>query len=473
MIPQMPELDRAWALLGRNRFAEARDAAAAILRQHPRNVSALACHAMANWQAEGDISASLEEMRRATLMAPDVAGIRHNYATLLMSAGRIEAATAQFREALRIRPDDTMAFQSLTQNEKLGEDDDIVRRMLALYEGNALEPVRREYLAFGLAKVFDDLGEPARAFAYAAEANRLGARPFDLAGEEANLVELRELAGLDAFRRARDSGNPTRAPVFIVGMPRSGTTLVEAILGRHPQVLALGESAQIIETEWAAARRGHVPMARLGRHELALSLDRDWLAARAEAMVQRWLMRARTPVAVVTDKMPENALRLGLVARLFPHARVVYVRRHPLDTGVSNFFQRFSREQGFSSRLDWIGRRTRQTADSMASWKQALDLPILDISYERLVAEPAAEARRLADFAGLAWTDAMLAPESGSRAVLTASVVQVRRPINAGSVHRWKRYERWLGPMIEAMGGMDWVEAETAAASREGGQPLE
>src|SRR6185503_9565893 len=117
------------------------------------------------------------------------------------------------------------------------------------------------------------------------------------------------------------------------------------------------------------------------------------------------------PFKVVTDKLPENAVRLGLIRRLFPKARVVHVRRHPLDTGVSNFFQRFSVGQGFSTRLDWIGVRTRQVADSMAIWKQALDMPVLDVWYEHLVADPEVQSRRLVEFAGLEWTDACLAPE--------------------------------------------------------------
>jgi hypothetical protein len=144
---------------------------------------------------------------------------------------------------------------------------------------------------------------------------------------------------------------------------------------------------------------------------------------------------------------------------------VIHVRRHPIDAGVSNFFQRFSAGQGFSTRLDWIGARTRQIADSMQIWKTALDLPILDVSYERLVADPETEARRLVAFAGLDWDPACLEPERTQRSVLTASQWQVRQPIYRGSVDRWRRYEPWLGPMIEAMGGFAWIDREVAASS--------
>ena len=234
---------------------------------------------------------------------------------------------------------------------------------------------------------------------YAIEANRLGARPFEAAREAAAVEELRELAGLDAFRRSRGSGHPTEAPVFIVGMPRSGTTLVEAILARHPDVLALGESEEFRQIEAAGYARRNPAQRNVGRQAMMLDLDRDWLAAQAEAALKRFVAsRARAPFRVVTDKLPENAVRLGLIARLFPKARVVHVRRHPLDTGVSNFFQRFSAGQGFSTRLDWIGTRTRQIADSMDIWKRALDVRILDVGYENLVADPEAQSRRMLRF---------------------------------------------------------------------------
>ena len=465
MTVVLNELEVAWALLGQQRFEEAKRQASSILQRFPQNVSALACHAMANWKAGGDIDRSVVEMQRAAALAPEVASIRHNLATLLASRGDSDEATAQFREALRIKPDDTVAFYGLTQNFKFREDGRLVNAMVALHADPKLDPAQREFLAFGLAKVFDDLGVPYKAMTYAMEANKLGARPFDIAGEGAALDELRDLARLDAFRGARDSGHPTRAPLFIVGMPRSGTTLVESILSRHPDVVAQGETGEVGGIEEMAYARLGAGARGLNRHELMLQLDRDWLAAQAEAMMKRAATRFSSPFKIITDKMPENAVRLGLIKRLFPHARIVHVRRHPLDVGVSNFFQRFSAGQGYSNRLDWIGVRTRQVADSMAIWKQALDLEILDVSYEKLVTDTESEARRLVAFAGLEWTAACLEPQRTSRSVLTASQWQVRQPIYRGSMARWARYEPWLGPMIEAMGGAGWIDGEVAAIS--------
>jgi tetratricopeptide (TPR) repeat protein len=452
-------------LLGQQRYDDAARQAQAILARFPDNVSALACHAMAQWKNGAPIEDSIAQMQRAVALAPLVASLRHNLATLLASRGDFEFAAEQFRDALRIKPDDTMAFYGLTQNFRFNQSEPLIDDMIALHRRPDLPDRASEFLAFGLAKVFDDLGVPERAMAYALEANRLGARPWDIAGEAAQFEQLEELARLDAFRRARPSGHPSRAPLFIVGMPRSGTTLVEAILSRHPEVLTHGEASGLPVVEERALRRLTPSHRRIGRHELILGLDRDWLTARAEEVLQRAMAGATPKPSIVTDKLPENAVRLGLVARLFPNARVVHVRRHPLDVGVSNFFQRFSHGQGYSTRLEWTGIRTRQIAESMAIWKRAVDLPILDLSYERLVEDPEGQVRRLLDFAGLEWTPDVLEPRRTARAVLTASQWQVRQPIYRGSVARWKRYERWLGPMLEAMGGFAWIDREVAASS--------
>ncbi len=451
--PRPPQPEAAWALLQQERFGEAAQLAARIIAAEPRNVSAIACRAMAIWRGQGDDAEAIAGMRRAIDLAPAESSLRHNLGILLTSSGDVGGAAQQYLEALRLKPDDTMAFWGYTLNHRFTEPNELVRAMVDLHADPGLDARRREFLAFGLAKAFDDLARPEEAIGYAIEANRLGTRPWDADAEDRALAQRAALADGDAYRRARSSRHPTRAPLFIVGMPRSGTTLLETILSRHPEVLALGESQQLpLALTEAWARGGSGPS----------RLTRDWLASRAEAMVRAWSAPGRRGFSVVTDKQPDNALQLALLSQLLPRARVIHMRRHPLDTGVSNFFQRFGIGQGFSTRLDWIGRRTRQVADSMAIWKRALDLEILEVSYERLVADPETEVRRVAGFAGLAWVDDFLSPEQSQRSVKTASQWQVRQPINRGSVGRWRRYEPWLGSMIEAMGGFEWIDSYMA-----------
>ncbi len=448
-------IEQAWRHMQQDQPEQALVLAERVLAAEPQNVSAIACRAMAQWGVLGENAQSLADMRRAVELAPDVSALRHNFGKVLTEAGRVDEAAAHFRAALALNPRDALAFWGLTQNSRM-RDADLVGAMEALHGDATVAGLEREFLAYGLAKAFDDLGEPEKAMAYATEGNRLIGRPWNPAGGDARLAELRQLADADAFRSYKKSGHPTRAPLFIVGMPRSGTTLIETILARHKDVLALGESRQIALAHDAADR-----FRVAGQIDVSARLGRDWLKARAEILVRDWTKR-RSGFAVVTDKMPDNAFALGLIWQLFPRARVIYARRHPLDVGVSNYMIRFANGHGFTTRLDWIGVRSRHLAETMDVWKRALDLPILDVHYERLVAEPEAEIRRMVDFAGLDWTDDFLTPEQATRSVGTASQWQVRQPIYTSSVARWKRYEPWLGPMIEAMGGQAWIDAQTA-----------
>lgn len=448
-------IEDAWRQLQQDRPNEALQLIAKVLAVDPANVSALACRAMAQWEVMGDNPQSIADMAKAVETAPDVSALRHNFGNLLSQSGRVEEAAAQYREALRLKSDDAMAFWGLAQNSRMSEGP-LVDAMERLYRDPAVPASTREFLAYGLAKVFDDIGVPEKAITYAMEGNRLIGRPWSPALMEATVAELRKRADADAFRKAKRSGHPSRAPVFIVGMPRSGTTLIETILSRHPAVLPLGESKQIARASAEAAR-----FTAPGAIDFGERLGRDWLKAQAETIARGWARRSSS-FSLVTDKMPDNALALGLIGQLFPNARIIYARRHPLDVGVSAFLMRFSQAHGFTTRLDWIGLRSRYLAEMMEIWRRATDLPILDVHYERLVSDPEPEIRRLVAFVGLDWTDDFLTPEQSERSVRTASQWQVRQPIYQTSVARWKRYEPWLGPMIEAMGGFGWIEAQTA-----------
>src|SRR5262249_2412495 len=157
-------------------------------------------------------------------------------------------------------------------------------------------------------------------------------------------------------------------------------------------------------------------------------------------LVRSW-MTQRKSFALVTDKLPDNVLMVGLIKQLFPNARIIHARRHPLDVGVSNFLTLFAQPAPYVSRLDWLGYRIRMVERLVELWPRAVDLPILNVSYEALVANPELEIRRIVEFAGLDWRDEFLTPEQSRRNVQTASEWQVRQPIYRSSVARWHRYE--------------------------------
>ncbi|MEP7240960.1 MAG: sulfotransferase [Devosia sp.] len=444
-------IDEAWRLLQQNRFPDAIAVLSPVLSHDPENVSAMACVAMASFMSGRDPEGAMKTMERAIALAPEVAILRFNYGMLLAWAGRLEDAAQQFRTALSLRPDDIDAFLQLSLYRRLDGEIELVRAMEAVFERSTIASNDRQRLAFGLAKAFDDLNVPEKAMSYATTGNELTGARWSPRAAEAILVRLRASVAAGEVPHRRASGHPTRAPLFIVGMPRSGTTLIETILSRHPSVRSLGESAQIPDALRAAGGSAYQDASLLGP-------SRDWLKARAELMMRSW---GDGRAAIVTDKLPDNAFAIGAISQLFPNARFIHVRRHPLDNGISNYFTHFEQGHEFTTRLDWIGSRARQVAEVMELWTRVLPSAILDVHYERLVAEPEIEIRRITDFAGLSWTDDFLTHERSSRSAETASKWQVRQPMYKTSVARWRRYEPWLGPMIEAMGGFEWIDAQT------------
>ncbi|WP_137151191.1 sulfotransferase [Devosia sp. FKR38] len=448
----------AWQLLGARRFEESARQARRALASNPDNASALACAGMAEWELGHSVAHCIALLQRAVDLAPEVGPHRHNLGTLQASMGDMAGAYASFAAALRIRGDDTLAFYAMAQNHRFTEPEPVIDDMLALYGSGMLSRTALEFLCFGLAKVYADMGNRARAMHFCIEANWLADRPYDRMRERRRVQALLDIARAHRLPLTTQPVDGP-APVFIVGMPRSGTTLAEAILARHPAVLALGESPLMGQVEHELTG---------GDSSRLTSLDAGQLSARAQQAMRTMASGATGATRVVVDKTPDNAFRIGLIAALFPNARIIHMRRHPLDCGLSNLFTRFTAGQGFAFRQVDLGERIRQTADVMAAWKASVPLPMLDLSYESLVADPEAQSRRLIDFVGLDWNDACLTPELDQRQIHTASQWQVRQKINTASVGRFVGYREWLSAMIEAMGGEAWVESETQDQLRAG-----
>lgn len=450
--------EAAWQFLAAGQFADASKLAHSILAREPENVAALSCAAMADWELGRPVNEAISALQRAVDLAPNNSALWHNLATLHASTGDMAAACAGFEAALAINPSDTKALFSLVHNRRTQPDDPHLQDMLALYSSGALDRADLEFLCFALAKVYSDLGNPSRAMHFCIEANWLAGRPWDRQGERMRLNAIRAVAERGEFARGK-SGFPGPAPVFILGMPRSGTTLVEAMLSRHPLVHALGETTHIFDLDQRLTGQnpGRLP-----------GLDRDRARAAAEATFKTMRLNCPSTARILTDKTPENAFRVGLIAKLFPNARIIHVRRNPLDCGLSNLMTRFTAGQGFSFRQADLGERIRQTAEVMSIWRRLQLLPILDVSYDLLVADPEAQARRLIDFVGLDWDTSCLTPEQASGHVRTASQFQVRQKIHSDSVGRHLAYREWLGPLINALGGQDWIDAEIADQQRAG-----
>ena len=465
----MQDIAEAWARYARGDLWGAAALSRRLLSAAPNDAAALTCHAVSTWALDGNAEACLVQLRQAVELVPAESWIRHNLGTVLAALGRLDDARSSYLKALELKPDDTQAFYGLTQISKFTTETDLVRQMLERYSSGDLEQRDEEYLCFALAKVYDALGRYQRAIHFCIEGNWLANRQYDVEGPRADLAELREMVAAGAFAGITPASATTSArPVFIVGMPRSGTTLMETILSRHPAVHAGGEMQHMAEVEsallaWARQQQGY----RGGPHRMLAGVPKEFLSRNAAAVVSRVEAAAgERSFSVFTDKLPDNALRLGLISLVFPDARVIHMRRHPLDCCVSILFLHFMRGAGYAFRQSTLGERYRQVAETMELWKAALRLPILDVSYESLVASPEPEIRRVLDFAGLPWDEACLHPERAARAIATANQRQVRQPINGDSVGRWRRYEEWLQPLIKSLGGFEWIEAQQQAGPR-------
>ncbi|VAX41677.1 hypothetical protein MNBD_PLANCTO03-964, partial [hydrothermal vent metagenome] len=300
-------------------------------------------------------------------------------------------------------------------------------------------------LCFAAARLLDAEDDTNSAFRAYTQGNAISPKlykPEDKAQFVDQLIELFSAEALASLPRATNSSN---RPIFIVGMPRSGTTLVEQILAAHPDVYAAGE-LQELRRIWKdlVATRGNGSVAALS------SITQVDINAAADRYL-KYLDTLDTATPHITDKMPHNFEQLGLINLLFPDARVIHCSRNPLDTCLSCYTIQLSLAHTYSNDLTLLGHAYAQYHRLMAHWRTALDVPMLEVVYEDVVAETETLARRIVEFVGLPWHDDCLRFYEAKRTIVTASVDQVRQPIYTSSVNRWKRYDRYLDPLRQSL----------------------
>jgi hypothetical protein len=309
---------------------------------------------------------------------------------------------------------------------------------------------------FALAGTFDKLAEYDQAFTHLAEANELSKKVIGYKPEAfTRQIDLTiKVFGGPLFRRTRGMGLESDLPLFVVGMPRSGTTLTETVLGSHPRVFPGGELPFVP----MIVRR----MPRVLKMQKPYPVCMGRFARRtAEHAARFYLKNARglegakdNSFSRVVDKLPHNFQHLGLIGIILPGARIIHVRRDPRDIAVSNYFQNFKAKRGgmgYAFDLEHIGRQIADYLRVMKHWRERPEVPFMEMRYEDLVHDPESTARAMLDHAGLHFDPAVLEPHKTERAVKTASVWQVRQPIYKTSAKRWQRYESHLGPLFAAL----------------------
>jgi len=365
--------------------------------------------------------------------------------------GRFEQARTCYREAVRLDPDYALAIAGLIDLVHGELPDDVERVVHRVLNAGAADEEGKTLVHYALGRFHDRAGDPDRAFVHANAANesrkaRFGG--FDAAAHSDLFNRMRLVFDAEFFAAHQGWGRSGSSPVFIVGMPRSGTTLAEQILASHPDVSAVGEldhyalSAQDLPE--LLDKTKPYP-------ECVLDLSREEVDLLARAYL-KGLTEAATPARLVANKLPFNFMRLGLIALLFPDAKVVHCTRDPMDTCLSIYLQNFAVQQRWATDLGDLGCYYRCYRQLMAHWRKCLPLPIFDLTHEDLVADPEERIAALLDFLGLDWDDRCLRFHENPRPVATPSVWQVRQPIYGSSAGRWLRYERHLKPLREAIG---------------------
>jgi tetratricopeptide (TPR) repeat protein len=392
---------------------------------------------------------------QALALQPDNAALHNNLAEAYLELGDRDLAEAHWRRALASHPGFVAPLLQLAAHGMYGARDPSVEQLRARLTDPRLSPEPASQLHFVLGSLLDRAGAIDEAFEHYRQGNALRRALFQKAGAE---FDARECArrvdrvigvfSADYFARQQGVGLDTEVPVFIVGMQRSGSTLVQQILAQHSQVHAAGELKDVwrLVTE-LPARLGTAD----GYPECLVNADPARLREIAEAHLARLTAWGGSAVRMI-DKMLDNFLYLGLIATLFPRARVIHCRRNPVDTCVSCYLQYF-KGLSFAWDLDDLGRYYREYHRLMAYWRTVLPLRMLDVVYEELVVEPEAVSRQLIDFCGLQWEDSCLRHYESRRPVQTMSKLQVRQPIYTSSIGRWQRYAAHLGPLLEALGG--------------------
>lgn len=399
-----------------------------------------------NSLALSDVEQAIRRGRKAVRLGPQHTPARLSLAESLEAGGRFKQAKFQYLSVLEREPAQFTALSRLLALKGTHIDDRHVRKAHACLQAKALPEADQAQLHLALARFYDQQKQYDQAFQHLAAGNTIKFRnhPFDSARFSEAIDRLIRTFSPEFVRSLQSPGIHSTRPVFIIGLPRSGTTLVEQILASHSRIEAGGELSTITSIA-----------AQMSQNDVAYPEKMRELDPQARArMAMRYLdkLHAISPDAArVTDKMPFNFMHVGLISALFPGAKIIHCRRHALDTCLSCYFTTFSEHLQFASDLEALGRYYLDYQRLMDHWRTVLPAPMLEMDYERLVGDTQESVRTLLAYCDVEWEAACLQFYRTERGVRTPSRWQVRQPIYANSVGRWRPYERHLQPLAKIL----------------------
>jgi tetratricopeptide (TPR) repeat protein len=440
------------ALRGQGRWAEALAAYEQASRLQPDSPE-IALNLASYLRELGALERAVECYRQALRLKPNCAHALTNLAATLIETGAIEEGITRFREALQLDPDQPIVYYFLSQLAAEGRctlTPSEIARIKALASSVDRPALQRSQGCFALAGVYAKQGSYDEAFGWYRRANELRKcfqqeqkRDFDAQRHDALVDSIIATHDRKYFEKTKGWGLVSDLPVFIVGMPRSGSTLVEQILASHPQVFGAGEIGEVFRfITRNKAPKDNLPLSALLPNALA--------AQKVAAEYLDWMGKASRGAARATNKTLQNHLYLGLIATLFPRARIIHCRRNPFDVCLSCYFTCF-KDTNFAWSLEDIGAYYRSYKKIMTHWSEVLPNQIFDVCYEGLVQNQRAVTQELLTFCGLSWNERCMSFHQTRRAVQTASTVQVRKPISTQAIGRWRHYSSHLSPLFKAL----------------------
>lgn len=423
-----------------------------ILNSHPNNTEAqlLLSSAYSSLQRYSDAANTLNVVIDKH---PNSTRAHYQMGMILSQVGDFELAVESFRTALSHAPDHVASYSAIAIIKKFKSNDDSdIHSMQQLKDKVSNVSLESEVLSFAIGKAWDDVGDVDKAFVFINEGNRIRSQrtPYFLDPELDNLQHT-----IDLFPESlckQDYGIKGDMPIFIVGMPRSGSTLIEQILAAHQLVLARGESGAM----------GSIALARQHSDEKPFTIERmaNFSESQWEQVGADYLeaVKPEPPCERITDKALNNIRLIGAIHAALPQAKIIHIRRHPLDTCWSIYKHNLEGEMfGYGAKLEELGRYYKMYQRLMLHWNDVLPEGVmLEINYEELVSEQEKSTQKMLEFCGLEWDENCLQFHKLRNQVNTASVAQVRRPIYKDSVMAWQRYEQHLQPLIKILGTDGW-----------------
>jgi tetratricopeptide (TPR) repeat protein len=377
-------------------------------------------------EAQDNSVEAMAHYGRAIAINPRHAEAHNNVGNVFRENGKFDDAMAHYGRAIAIAPANAEAHFHRAEIKTFHRGDTDLAVLEALAGRDDLPANKVPFVHFALAKALEDCGDYGRAFEHLRKGNTMKRRQIHY-DEPAVARNFRRITG----ERLEGEGDPSSVPIFVLGMPRSGSTLIEQILASHPQIQGAGELPAVWDT---GAPPDGSALRRMARSYIA------GLPSLAEGKIR------------IVDKLPENFLRIGLIRLILPNARIIHTMRDPIDTCVSCYSKLFTSGQHFSYDLGELGRYYHRYRDLMTHWRSVLaPEAMLDVAYEDLVDDLEGQARRMIDYCGLPWDDRCLSFHRTIRPVKTASAVQVRQPLFRSSLQRWRNYEAGLGPLLKEL----------------------